>query len=81
MAVPSSPTEAGTGRENWRPQKTRRFQRRIAAIHPDARDATGLLLAWGTGNEAALERLVPIVHSELRRIARDVWRGNGRRCK
>ena len=27
-------------------------------------------LAWGQGDEAALERLIPLVHDELRRIAR-----------
>ena len=31
---------------------------------------TELLLAWGNGDEAAFDRLVPVVHSELRRIAR-----------
>lgn len=31
---------------------------------------TGLLLAWGQGDEAALARLIPLVHDELRRIAR-----------
>ena len=31
---------------------------------------TGLLLAWGNGDEAALEQLIPLVHTELRRIAR-----------
>ena len=36
---------------------------------------TGLLLAWGTGDEAALERLMPIVHGELRRIARRCMAG------
>ena len=36
---------------------------------------TGLLLAWGTGDEAALERLVPLVHGELRRIARRCMAG------
>ena len=30
---------------------------------------TGLLLAWGTGDDAALEQLIPLVHAELRRIA------------
>jgi RNA polymerase sigma factor (TIGR02999 family) len=30
---------------------------------------TRLLVVWRTGDEAALERLVPIVHGELRRIA------------
>jgi RNA polymerase sigma factor (TIGR02999 family) len=36
---------------------------------------TELLLAWGKGDEAALERLVPIVHDELRRIARRCMAG------
>jgi RNA polymerase sigma factor (TIGR02999 family) len=31
---------------------------------------TGLLLAWGEGDEAALEQLMPLVHAELRRLAR-----------
>ena len=51
------------------------FSRRLAGIQPDPADVTGLLLAWGTGDEAALERLVPIVHGELRRIARRCMAG------
>ena len=35
----------------------------------DASDVTGLLLAWGGGDEAALAALVPRVHAELRQIA------------
>ena len=31
---------------------------------------TTLLLAWGDGDEGALEQLVPLVHRELRRLAR-----------
>ena len=31
---------------------------------------TGLLLKWGQGDEGALERLIPLVHQELHRIAR-----------
>jgi RNA polymerase sigma factor (TIGR02999 family) len=34
-----------------------------------AGDVTGLLLAWGRGDEASLERLIPLVHAELHRIA------------
>ena len=30
---------------------------------------TELLLAWGEGDQAALEQLIPLVHAELRRIA------------
>lgn len=32
-------------------------------------DVTTLLLAWGNGDQAALDELVPHVHAELRRIA------------
>jgi RNA polymerase sigma-70 factor (ECF subfamily) len=33
-------------------------------------DVTALLLAWGTGDRKALDRLVPLVQHELRQIAR-----------
>ena len=36
---------------------------------------TGLLLKWGRGDEAALERLIPLVHRELHRIARRCMAG------
>ena len=32
-------------------------------------DITGLLVAWGNGDRAALETLVPLVQQELRRVA------------
>jgi RNA polymerase sigma factor (TIGR02999 family) len=32
-------------------------------------EVTGLLLAWSQGDESALERLVPVVYEELRRLA------------
>lgn len=38
-------------------------------------DVTGLLAAWGGGDEAALERLLPIVYAELRRLAHGYMRG------
>jgi RNA polymerase sigma-70 factor, ECF subfamily len=37
-------------------------------------EVTQLLLAWRAGDAAALERLVPLVHAELRRIARGYMR-------
>lgn len=37
---------------------------------PAARDVTQLLLAWGGGDEAALDALVPLVYAELHRLAR-----------
>jgi RNA polymerase sigma-70 factor, ECF subfamily len=36
---------------------------------PPGREVTGLLLAWGAGDESAFEQLVPLVHEELRRLA------------
>jgi RNA polymerase sigma factor (TIGR02999 family) len=36
---------------------------------------TALLLEWREGDESALDRLVPIVHGELRRIARRCMAG------
>ncbi len=42
----------------------------------DARESvTDLLMAWAGGDEAAFARLVPMVHAELRRIARRQMRG------
>jgi RNA polymerase sigma-70 factor, ECF subfamily len=36
---------------------------------------TRLLMAWGTGDESALQRLVPLVHKELHRIAQRHMKG------
>lgn len=36
---------------------------------------TNLLIAWKSGDEAALARLTPVVHDELQRIARRCLRG------
>jgi RNA polymerase sigma factor (TIGR02999 family) len=33
-------------------------------------EVTGLLQAWGDGNQAALERLMPLVYAELHRLAK-----------
>ena len=33
-------------------------------------DVTGLLLSWRQGDTAALDRLIPLVYDELRRVAR-----------
>jgi RNA polymerase sigma-70 factor (ECF subfamily) len=42
----------------------------IAASH----EVTQLLLAWNDGDQTALERLIPMVHAELHRIARRYMR-------
>lgn len=39
-----------------------------------AEDITRLLLAWGAGDKAALDALMPIVYDELRRLARRYMR-------
>lgn len=36
---------------------------------------TQLLVAWSEGDRAALDELMPLVHAELRRIARNYMRG------
>ncbi len=38
-------------------------------MKPSPEEITGLLLAWGNGDKAALDRLIPLVYQELRRLA------------
>ena len=37
---------------------------------PGSQEITELLAAWGGGDQAAFERLIPLVYAELKRIAR-----------
>lgn len=37
---------------------------------PSVQDITRLLVAWGQGDQTALERLMPLVYDELRRLAK-----------
>ena len=39
-------------------------------VEPSSPQVTRLLLAWGQGEQTALEKLIPLVHAELRRMAR-----------
>jgi RNA polymerase sigma factor (TIGR02999 family) len=41
---------------------------------PAPSEITGLLIAWGEGDRAALERLLPLIERELHRIARHYMR-------
>lgn len=41
----------------------------------EKKEVTELLRSWSDGDEAALERLVPIVYGELHRLARGFMRG------
>lgn len=36
---------------------------------PSSEEITGLLLAWGGGDKAALDKLLPLVYRELKRLA------------
>lgn len=42
----------------------------MMAAQEQPRDVTQLLMAWNDGDESALEKLVPLVYGELRRLAR-----------
>ena len=42
----------------------------MLATQEQPREVTQLLLAWNEGDESALERLVPLVYNELRRLAK-----------
>jgi RNA polymerase sigma factor (TIGR02999 family) len=44
-------------------------------VIPSTPQVTELLLAWRAGDESALDRLIPIVHDELHRIARACMAG------
>jgi hypothetical protein len=37
---------------------------------PPPLQVTQLLIDWGNGDENALQQLIPLVHDELRRVAR-----------
>jgi RNA polymerase sigma-70 factor (ECF subfamily) len=43
---------------------------RLSLNTPDSADITELLAAWGGGDQTAFEQLVPLVYSELKRMAR-----------
>ena len=43
--------------------------------NPSADQVTGILLAWGQGDEAALEKLMPLVYDELKRLAHHYLKG------
>jgi RNA polymerase sigma factor (TIGR02999 family) len=45
-------------------------KRRTLLREPRTHDVTALLLDWRGGNASAVEKLMPLVHGELRRIAR-----------
>jgi RNA polymerase sigma factor (TIGR02999 family) len=46
---------------------------------PSSQEITQWLVAWSNGDSAALERLIPLVHKELRRLAKRHMRQERRR--
>jgi RNA polymerase sigma factor (TIGR02999 family) len=70
--------KAETGVENWHRRKIQRGstrEQRAALARASDRSVTQLLLAWGEGEDGALEALTPIVYDELRRLARRALAG------
>lgn len=55
---------------DWSVSRKRQIQKDF--VEPDV---TALLVAWTEGDRGALDRLMPLVHAELRRIARNRLRG------
>jgi RNA polymerase sigma-70 factor (ECF subfamily) len=52
------------------------LQRKCASMAvPSSLQVTQLLVAWGQGDPAALEKLVPLVHAELSRLAHHYMAG------
>ncbi len=45
------------------------------SAHSSDPEVTSLLVKWRMGDQAALQRLIPIVYQELRRVARARLRG------
>ena len=52
--------------------------KRVIWMTPSPEQVTQLLVAWGGGDRDALEKLMPLVHEELRRLAHHYMRGEGR---
>jgi len=48
---------------------------RLLMIPPKPEEVSQLLAEWGNGEKAALDRLIPLVHAELRRLAHRYMRG------
>ena len=44
---------------------------------PSPQEVTQLLVAWGDGDRAALDKLMPLVYEELRRLAHQYMSGEG----
>src|SRR3954447_574268 len=49
-------------------------QHHKTSTSPSQEEVTQLLVAWGNGNQAALEKLMPLVYEELRRLSHHYMR-------
>jgi RNA polymerase sigma factor (TIGR02999 family) len=49
------------------------------AMTPSSQEVTQWLVAWSNGDSAALDQLIPLVHEELRRLAKRYMRQERRR--
>jgi RNA polymerase sigma factor (TIGR02999 family) len=51
------------------------YEAQTSGAFPQVHEVTELLLSWRQGDAAALDRLIPLVYDELRRVARRHLRG------
>src|SRR5436190_10787224 len=66
---------AVSGSKNSREQLNGNGKGLKLEIPENPTSVTGLLLQWGQGDEAALDRLIPLVHQELHQIAQRCMAG------
>src|SRR5262245_9524879 len=72
---PSHSTGTGIGPVRYEDQTGSSFPHEPMIERSALHDVTDLLLSWRQGDAAALDRLVPLVYDELRRVARRHLRG------
>ena len=68
--MPSSERPSSTGVGDASPDEEERYFGRNVVATPSPGAVTELLRAWSDGDDDALERLLPLVEAELRRLAR-----------
>jgi RNA polymerase sigma-70 factor (ECF subfamily) len=67
--VASKDARAPSNGRCYNPRRTDQPNQRDKMAKPSPEEITGLLLAWGNGDKAALDRVIPLVYQELRRLA------------
>src|SRR5947199_10593894 len=61
---------SGTRIIRGRGSARRLIKERVPMAAPASHEITQLLLAWSEGDQAALEKLMPLVYAELHRLAK-----------